>query len=61
MKINLLADYRGVLTDELFYSAGVHDLPDAIASSLVDAGRAEPLIKPKSTRRVSRKRTAKKK
>ena len=40
MKITLLTDYRGVLTNEVFYLAGEHDLPDGIAQALVDAGRA---------------------
>ena len=67
MKVNLLADYRGVLTDELFYPAGVHNLPDAQANDLVSAGRAELVVEKKATvtvkkpaRRASRKRTAKK-
>ena len=76
MKVNLLADYRGVLTDERFYPAGVHDLPSDQAEALVNAGRAElkyeeydiagilPMLKTSPTvpaRRASRKRTAKKK
>jgi hypothetical protein len=55
MKIKLLADYRGVLTDEEYYTAGVHDLPEEQAKALVDAGRAEVA---KVTRR---KRVVKKK
>ena len=58
MKITLLADYRGVLTNEVFYLAGEHDLPDRIAQALIKAGRAvaaepeveEPAPKPKTTR-----------
>jgi hypothetical protein len=51
--IRFLVDYRGVLTDELFYEAGaVVDLPQAPA--LVEAGRAEyvevePEPEPKQT------------
>ena len=45
MKINLLADYRGVLTNEQYYLAGEHDLPAAVAQALVDEGRAESLEK----------------
>ena len=40
MKIQLLADYRGVLTGEVFYPAGEHDLDDKTAAALVAAGRA---------------------
>ena len=63
MKITLLADYRGVLTNEVFYPAGEHDLPDGVAQALIKAGRAiesfdgwpelkikEPATKPKTTR-----------
>ena len=49
MKVNLLADYRGVLTDERFYPAGVHDLPDGQANAMVDAGRAELVVEKKAT------------
>ena len=45
MKINLLADYRGILTNEQYYLAGEHDLPAGIAQALVDEGRAESLEK----------------
>jgi hypothetical protein len=55
MKIKLLADYRGVLTDEEYYTAGVYDLPDEQAKALVDAGRAE------TVKAARRKRVVKKK
>ena len=62
MKINLLNDYRGVLTDEIYYLAGEHDLPDEQAKALLEAGRAKPvLVKPKPARRASRKRKTVKK
>ena len=46
MKIRLLADYRGVLTDEVFYPAGDYDalpgadMPERHARALLQAGRA---------------------
>ena len=55
MRINLLADYRGVLTNERFFVAGEYDLDGDTAFALVAAGRAEyidepePEPKPKTT------------
>ena len=46
MKIQLLADYRGVLTGEVFYPAGEHDLDDKTAAALVAAGRAVLVVAP---------------
>lgn len=44
MKIKLLSDYRGVLTDEVYYRAGVLevdvDIPEDHALALIHAGRA---------------------
>lgn len=44
MKINLVADYRGHLTGERYYRAGVlevgKDIPEGDAAALVQAGRA---------------------
>lgn len=44
MKIKLAADYRGDLTDEVFYLAGVYavdaDMPQGHADNLLAAGRA---------------------
>ena len=44
MRIQLTADYRGVLTEERFYLAGDYEagdvMPPAHAKALVDAGRA---------------------
>ena len=44
MKIRLLADYRGQLTEEAFYRAGVYevdkDIPEDFAKALIHAGRA---------------------
>lgn len=44
MKIRLLADYRGHLTGERFYRAGVlevdKDIPEDFATALIHAGRA---------------------
>lgn len=47
MRINLLADYRGVLTNERFFVAGEYDLDGDIAAALVNAGRAEYIDAPK--------------
>ena len=63
MKIKLLADYRGVLTGEQFYTAGEHDLEEGTASALVAAGRAEyidapepePAAPTKTTKRNTKK------
>lgn len=44
MKIKLLVDYRGELTDEAFYPAGEYgdgDIPAGHMRGLVAAGRAE--------------------
>lgn len=41
MRINLFNDYRGELTREFFYPAGVLDVEPDIAAALVEAGRAE--------------------
>ncbi len=46
MKIHLYADYRGVLTGEVFYAAGEHDLAEGTAVALVAAGRAEYVDEP---------------
>lgn len=40
MKIDLLADYRGTLTDERFFKAGVHDMDAKTAAALIHHGRA---------------------
>lgn len=44
MVIELLADYRGVLTGEVYYKAGKYDVPDEMpeghANALIAAGRA---------------------
>jgi hypothetical protein len=44
VKVRLDADYRGVLTGESFYPAGVYvagdDMPSGHADALVKAGRA---------------------
>lgn len=60
MKIRLLADYRGILSDERYFTAGDYEAPDQmpehIAEALVDAGRATvleaepPAPKPRTTR-----------
>jgi hypothetical protein len=61
MRINLLGDYRGVLTDEEYYTAGQYEtpgmMPDAHAKNLLGAGRAVALDAPEvaePVRRVSR-------
>jgi hypothetical protein len=56
MKVNLLHDYRGVLTNELFYLAGEHDLPEAVAQALIDAGRAEAIEKQKPASKATKKK-----
>jgi hypothetical protein len=43
MKVKLLQDYRGVLTNEAFFTAGEHDMADDMARALVNDGRAEAL------------------
>ena len=61
MRIRLLADYRGILSGELFFLAGEYETPagmsEDVARALVDAGRAElleddptPAPKPRTTR-----------
>jgi hypothetical protein len=53
MRVEITADYRGVLTNEVYYPAGVYELPGGIAAALITAGRAvalpdpEPEAKPK--------------
>ena len=62
MKINLLSDYRGVLTNEQFYLAGEHDLSDSMAQALIKAGRAVAVEPPKPAAvktKTTRRRTAK--
>lgn len=44
-KIKLFTDFQGVETREVFYRAGIHDVPDDVASRLVKDGRAE-FVKP---------------
>lgn len=42
MKIKFLQDFRGRETDEVFYKFGDEvDLPDGVATRLVNDGRAE--------------------
>ena len=42
LEITFIQDYRGVLTDESFYTSGtVAQLPEGQALALVDAGRAK--------------------
>ena len=53
MKINLLSDYRGVLTGEVFYSAGQHDLDDKTAAALIAAGRAVLVDEPPAPKPAS--------
>jgi len=43
MKIKLLVDYRGVLTEEQYFVAGEYDMPDKWAIGLIAEGRAESL------------------
>lgn len=48
MKIELTADYRGHLTGEQFYRAGVLevdvDIPEDFATALIRAGRAVEVV-----------------
>jgi hypothetical protein len=46
MRLNLLSDYRGVLTNEVYYPAGVYEMPAGIGAALVAAGRAVALPEP---------------
>ena len=63
MRIKLLADYRGVLTDERFYTAGEYaipgDMPEAQAQALIAAQRAEEIEKapPDNQKRTITKRS----
>lgn len=71
MKIQLLADYRGVLTDEKFYTAGEHEagpgclLSEGQAKKLIADGRAEEIkvrrVSPKAKTKVTRRKTTRKK
>ena len=68
MKIRLLVDYRGVLTDEKYFVAGEYeapgDMPEAYAKALIADARAEEIIEkappanPKPKRRVTRRKKA---
>jgi hypothetical protein len=40
MRVNLFSDYRGVLTGEQFYEAGVIEVSEETALALVTARRA---------------------
>jgi len=58
MQVLLLVDYRGVLTNETYYTAGNYAIPTdmekAHAAALVASGRA--VEKVEKARRVSRKK-----
>ena len=44
--IRFLQDYRGKLTAEVHFTAGTEDVfDDKIASALIDAGRAEEVVR----------------
>lgn len=73
MKIRLLVDYRGVLTEENYFVAGEYeapgDMPVAYAKALIADRRAEeiktarpdnrePEQEPKPKRRVTRRKKA---
>jgi hypothetical protein len=40
MRVNLFSDYRGVLTNEVFYEAGIVEVSEETALALVSAKRA---------------------
>lgn len=61
MKIKLTGDYRGILTDEQYYTAGIYSVPDGMsqkhANALLHAGRAAEVVeKQKPVRRRTRKK-----
>ena len=59
MRIKLYRDYRGVLTEEVFYTSGVRDVPKEHAATLVSSGRAEYVKEkpaPKHKKRPYKKR-----
>lgn len=39
--VRLFTDFQGVETNNVYYLAGVHNVPDAVADRLVKDGRAE--------------------
>lgn len=43
--VRLFTDFQGVETNNVFYPAGVHNVPDGVADRLVKDERAE-LVKP---------------
>lgn len=65
MQINLLSDYRGVLTEETYYTAGQYtipdDMPEAYAANLISNDRAvvvgEPKPRPGNQKTVITKRS----
>ena len=60
MKIVLHNDYRGVLTGEIFYPAGMRDMPKEHGEKLIAHGRADlagtMAIKKSPPKRVTTKR-----
>ena len=36
MKLKFLRDYQGTVTDDVFFKAGVHDLPNEVALLYLD-------------------------
>lgn len=63
MRIQLHADYRGVLTDEVYYVAGEYGddaMPPAHMKALIEAGRADA-VKPAKTTATKRTRRTRKK
>lgn len=60
MRIIVLADYRGVLTEETYYTAGTYaipgDMPESHATALVAAGRGVEEVQ-KARRTSPKKKT----
>ena len=46
--VKLFTDFQGVETNNVFYPAGIHNVPDSVADRLVKDGRGE-LVKPDAT------------
>lgn len=69
MVVNLLRDYRGVLTGETYYTAGKYsipgDMPEGHANALISAGHAvevevNPPVSPKPEPKAAPKVTVSK-
>ena len=56
-EVMFLQDYRGVLTEERYYTKGtVASFPDKQASALIEAGRATAVVEKKPVKATTRRR-----